>query len=176
VKLIPLGGEYGRGMFATVDDGDAELVAGYAWHLWEDPDGSGRRYAVAYVRGSGRAGQRTIKMHQLIMGRASIDHRDGDGLNNTRRNLRPTTDQLNQANSVSRTGTSQYKGVYWKRWNSGSRGKWRAAITVEGRNRHLGYFTDEAAAARAYDTAALAEWGDHARLNFPPVGQPSARP
>lgn len=33
--------------------------------------------------------------------------------------------------------------------------------------RLLGSFRDEAAAARAYDTAALRMWGVHAHLNFP---------
>jgi hypothetical protein len=56
---------------------------------------------------------------------------------------------------------SRYKVVYWER------GCWRASIKVEGKKQHLGYFMDEEAAARAYDMAAVAQFGERAVLNFP---------
>ena len=56
---------------------------------------------------------------------------------------------------------SDYRGVMWER------GRWRAKITVNGQRLHLGYFDDEAAAAKAYDAAAQEHLGDKARLNFP---------
>lgn len=57
---------------------------------------------------------------------------------------------------------SPYRGVYWQR------GRWRAVIRDAGRKRHLGYFTDEIEAARAYDAMALRIHGPNAILNFPP--------
>lgn len=66
------------------------------------------------------------------------------------------------ANSGSRGGSSQYKGVFW--WKQ--HGKWCARIVVDGRQKHLGLFKEEPDAARAYDQAARAAWGEFARTNF----------
>jgi hypothetical protein len=55
---------------------------------------------------------------------------------------------------------SHYRGVYWER------GRWRAKIGVDCRLLHLGYFTDEIEAAKAYDRAALLWHGERAQLNF----------
>jgi phosphatidylglycerophosphatase A len=48
-------------------------------------------------------------------------------------------------------------------------GKWRAMITYERKKIHLGIFTDEIAAAMAYDEAAKKYHGEFANLNFPPA-------
>jgi len=59
--------------------------------------------------------------------------------------------------------SSQYRGVSWNK----AVGRWYAHITGANRPRHIGVFAVEEEAARAYDAAALAAWGEHARLNFP---------
>lgn len=162
---VPLYGKKARGRVALIDDEDWPLVAHLRWNiLGEDRGGDGRRehgpYAVSYHDERGR--HRCLLMHNLIAGCIGVDHIDLDGLNNQRSNLRVATRSQNQANSLPRTGTSQYKGVSWER------GYWRAQITVDRRMRMLGKFgLDEEAAARAYDAAAIAAWGEFARLNFP---------
>ena len=55
--------------------------------------------------------------------------------------------------------TSRYKGVYLDKQH----GKYRARIA----RTHIGLYLTEEEAARAYDRAALAEYGEFARLNFP---------
>jgi AP2 domain len=100
-------------------------------------------------------------MHKLLTGYPKTDHRDGDGLNNQRYNLRETTDAQNGANTGPRTG--RYKGVH--RYEG--QGLWRAQIQVNGIKNHIGVYSSEESAARAYDQAALAIWGEFARLNFP---------
>ena len=45
--------------------------------------------------------------------------------------------------------------------------KWRATIYCNGIHIHLGFFENEADAARAYDKAAMLYHGDFAMLNFP---------
>jgi hypothetical protein len=60
-------------------------------------------------------------------------------------------------------GTSKYKGVSWY-----SRGKkWVAVVQFNKKRHHLGYFTDEIAAAKAYDKKAKVLHGEFACLNFP---------
>lgn len=46
-------------------------------------------------------------------------------------------------------------------------GKWQAQVTVEGKSKCVGTFSDERAAAAAYDEAALRYRGAGAILNFP---------
>jgi hypothetical protein len=48
------------------------------------------------------------------------------------------------------TKSSKYRGVSWDK----SRNQWEARIKVAGKLEHLGYFDDEAEAARAFDTRA----------------------
>eukprot|EP01050_Picozoa_sp_SAG11_P015943 SAG11_NODE_2118_length_3791_cov_2.251625_4_plen_245_part_00 len=61
---------------------------------------------------------------------------------------------------------SRFRGVRWKVGDA----KWEACIKTEGRTTYLGLFTDEAAAARAYDAAARELRGAEARVNFPRAG------
>lgn len=158
VQAIPLANDRGT---AFVDDADAGLVAGYTWCLHAArPNGGTVDYAIAYVPGTGHRGQ-LILMHVLLMGQAGVDHRDGNGLNNTRSNLRLATRAQNAANSRPRGGSSAYKGVCLTRWG------WQAYITADKRRIHLGYYTDEVAAAMVYDHAARQAYGAFARLNFP---------
>ena len=97
-----------------------------------------------------------------------LDHIDGDGYNNRGCNLRPCTQQGNQANErLSKNSTSGYKGVsYYKR-----DGNWWAKITHQGKLIHLGYHSTPEAAALAYDDAARKLFGEFARTNFTAIGK-----
>lgn len=77
-----------------------------------------------------------------------IDHINGVRDDNHIINLRVVTRQENGRNkSMLRNNTSGVCGVDWNK----AKGKWRARIKIDGRFKHLGYFTaiDAAAAARA---------------------------
>jgi hypothetical protein len=50
------------------------------------------------------------------------------------------------------TQSSKYRGVTWSKMSN----QWQAQIKVAGKNENLGYFDDEAEAARAFDTRAAA--------------------
>lgn len=154
-----------RGEVALIDDCDADLVLPYRWHA----DRSGATWYARHTfcfPGGGRLNQ---SMHKLITGYARTDHRNGDGLDNRRCNLRSATRSQNLYNQRKARGTSQFKGVS-RRYT----GTWVACIKVDGRQRHIGTFADEVSAAHAYDAAARVHFGEFAALNFPRSGERSA--
>lgn len=93
-----------------------------------------------------------------------VDHRDHNGLNNTRDNLRVATRSQNHRNRQKLPGnaTSDYKGVSWDK----ARGRWTAHIKIGGKAKNLGRFEEELTAARVYDAAALRLFGSFALLNL----------
>jgi len=57
--------------------------------------------------------------------------------------------------------TSRFRGVCWHKRVK----KWAAKISINKKRIHLGVFTYEIEAAKAYNKAALAAWGKSAKLN-----------
>ena len=105
-----------------------------------------------------------IQMHKLITGYPKTDHKDHNGLNNQRSNLRPATVTQNNANQRPRRGfSSQYKGVFRVKKS----GMWRARIGLDYGNHRIGDFVSELQAAYAYDAAAREMFGEYACPNFP---------
>lgn len=145
-----------NGGFALVDASDLPLVSGHTWRRSE------QGYAQAGVTINGK--QRQVRMHQLIVKTDSpeIDHRNRDKLNNTRSNLRPCTNQQNQANREALPHSSKYKGVSYRP----KLRKWVANIGFNCKIVYLGIFASEEAAARAYDDAAVRLFGEFAKTNF----------
>jgi len=68
-----------------------------------------------------------------------IDHLDGDGDNNRIENLRAADDFINAKNR--RLDKRSLSGVSGVRFDHRS-GKWKAQITVDKKQRHLGYYED----------------------------------
>lgn len=147
-----------QGYVAIVDDEDLPLISGYRWKVLKSKN---KRYAARSV---GRTG-RTELMHRVIARAPTgvgVDHIDGDGLNNRRGNLRLATQKQNAANMQKTRGVSRFKGVYWNKKDS----RWQAQISNEaGGVRYLGQFRDETDAARAYNSAAIEQFGAFANLN-----------
>lgn len=85
--------------------------------------------------------------------------------NNSISNLRPATDSQNQGNrrKTSSKYTSKYKGVY--RNGNKSKNIWSALLSLVKGNRHLGTFSSEEQAAKAYNDAASLYFGEFALLN-----------
>ena len=91
-RLIPLT----RGLHTTVDADDYERLARHRWHAV--PRSNGHGFYAARSAGSGGR----IWMHREIAAppsaRIKVDHRNGDGLDNRRANLRAATSQQNNWN------------------------------------------------------------------------------
>ena len=89
-----------------------------------------------------------MKMHRIITSAPDgigVDHIDGDGLNNQKRNLRLCTHRGNGQNlHVSKT--SKYPGVSWHKASH----KWRATVSTPQGYKHLGAFTSEEEAFKTY--------------------------
>lgn len=166
MKTIFLGGKHGSaaGRYALVSDQDYALVSKYNWYA--------AKYRKAFYARTNTVsnGERTmLSMHRLITAfkYSEVDHRNGNGLDNRRSNLRDGKN-INPINQPARWGRSLFKGVTQKPYG------WMARITVNKKRLYLGFFASEGDAARAYDAAARKYFGKAGRYNFPRRGERSA--
>jgi len=155
-KLI----ELTQGMQAIVDDADFDELSKFKWNAHRD--GKGKVYVTRKQRKIeyGDGVRREIKMHRQIMGfpEALVDHRNGNGLDNRRENLRCANHQQNGANQsrAHKNSLSGIKGV--SRAGAG----WRARIRINGKLiERYGWKTAEAARAW-YNRIARTAFGEFA--------------
>ena len=153
-----------QGKFAIVDPEDYDRLAKYKWFAMRSRRGF---YAIRWVKTkNGR--RKKIRMHRQVLNVHDdklIDHKNHNGLDNRRENLRIVTNMQNSWNKRKQKGdySSKYKGVSWAK----RVGKWHTEIYCRGKKIFIGYFDDEKAAARAYDEKATRLYGEYAALNFP---------
>lgn len=148
-----------NGLVVIVDAEDYEWLSQWKWKAKK---GYSTIYAVRRSEGH------LIFMHRAILGvtdpRILVDHKNRNGLDNRRDNIRVASRAQNMHNRISSSNnTSGYKGVHWDKRKE----KWIAAIGIDGRRKHLGNFDSSEDAARAYDQAARELHGNFALLNFP---------
>lgn len=152
--------DLGNGVFTEVDEEDFENLKKYRWTALVQ--GRLKKRAYSY--------QLKKYLHRFLLDAPeglTVDHIDGDPLNNKKANLRLATQQQNCSNSQkprTRKFTSIYKGVYYDK-SMNTKNKWRAAIRVNFRKISLGRFPNERKAAEAYNRAAILYFGDFASLN-----------
>lgn len=155
MKKIPLT----RGMFAIVDDEDFEELSKFNWCAFR---GRYTFYAMRKVPVNGK--EKVLQLHRAILkplDSQQVDHRDGNGLNNVRSNLRLATHSQNKMNSKRyKNNKSGFKGVFWDRRDK----KWRAEIRFNGNCKPLGYFSNPEDAYAAYCAAATELHGSFARF------------
>jgi len=147
VGIVIDSSKYGQHV-AVVDAADYQAVTPHRWGLLVQTHS---HTAYAYANARREDGTRTkVLMHRLIVpGVEQVDHIDGDGLRNTRDNLRAVTATVNQRNSRLRSDNSTgFRGV------SRSRGRFMAQISVNGAMRYLGRYDTPLEAAQAWLTAA----------------------
>jgi hypothetical protein len=151
VIFIPLS----QGKVAIVDDQDRERVAGYKYH-WA------RGYAVrnVYEDGKWKQPSRKIPLHYDVMGEPPdgkvMDHRNGNTLDNRRKNLRWATPQQNAQNhGLSRRNNSGRTGVFWRERLR----KWEVNIC----GKYIGVFRDKQMAVRVRGRVERLMFGQYSR-------------
>lgn len=108
------------------------------------------------------------RLHRLIMGAEVgevIDHKNGNKLDNRRNNLRKCTHQQNLWNSVISKSkkSSKYRGVFFRK----DRNRFITRVILNNKIYRLGSFKNEIDAAIVYDSFAIKNYGEFAKLNFP---------
>jgi hypothetical protein len=148
VAYVPLT----QGYTAIIDAADVPLVDEHNWHAMKCKN---------TVYGRTKYCKLSVFLHRLIIKAPfgfSVDHRDGDGLNNRRCNMRIATHSQNMHNMRrGKNNTSGFKGVDF------SFGKWRARIKIKGKKKHLGVFTSPEEAHAAYCRASKKFHGEFGR-------------
>jgi len=144
-----------QGKVALVDDEDFEFLSQWKWYL---KNFDNHFYAARSVDDK--------RMHRIILNitdsKIFVDHKDGNGLNNQRNNIRAATISQNGANRVKRNNSSsRYLGVYWVKKTK----LWRVGISKNGVLQNVGCFKDEKDAAIAYNNKAKELHGEFANLN-----------
>lgn len=160
MKAIPLNKE----KRVLVDDSDYGVTSICDWLPHK---GRSTYYASRLKNIDGR--RKRVYLHRELLGitdpKIKVDHRDGNGLNCQRENLRVATNSQNHQAKTTRPAhfRSRYRGVHWHKQNQ----KWCASIRKGSERKYLGSFNHEEYAALAYDGAARQMFGDFAQLNFP---------
>ena len=157
MKLVKLT----QGKFAFVDDDIFEIVNKYKWHVVK----RGKNNYASRTCLEGK--KKIIYMHRFILDitnpKEIVDHVDGNGLNNIKKNIRICNTFENARNSRSRENKSSiYKGVHFNKKSN----KWRAMICINNKSMHLGMFDNEEDAGKKYDEVAKINYGEFAKLNF----------
>lgn len=157
-----------QGKVALIDNADYRLVKPYTWHTMRV--GCGLDYAATNVDGE------LIYMHRLLLGltrgdKRRGDHKNHDGLDNRRKNLRIATYSQDQHNArIAKHNKSGLKGVWWKARER----KWEAGIYIMKKQVFLGRYPTPEQAAAAYDAAAVKYFGKFACTNAMLTGVPSS--
>ena len=154
-----------RGYVAFVDDEDFERMSKHKWIA-----NITKRSNTVYAHNIDYSDYKkpiSNLMHRLILNVANsditVDHINGNGLDNRRCNLRLATLTQQQFNIKSRRGSSsKFKGVSFDNQYK----LWIAQIRINGKNKKLGRFISEKEAALRYNEEAIKFHGEFVLLNI----------
>jgi hypothetical protein len=105
-------------------------------------------------------------MHRIVMNAKEgeiVDHINNTRYDNRNCNLRIASAGLNSHNSTKKkNASSKYFGVSLIKKTE----KWKAQISYNGKNKHIGNFEEEIDAAKAYNKEAIEFYKENANLNI----------
>lgn len=147
------------GEYVRIDEEDYERLSQYSWCLFKSEKW---QYAIRTEYKNGT--QKTIYMHREIMGvtdpKIYVDHRDHDGLNNLKSNLRVSDNRFNQYN-VGKKSTSKQK---YKNIRQLDENRWQVRVrTPKGKRVERVVYSEEDA-VKLYNELALKYHGEFAYL------------
>jgi hypothetical protein len=139
---------------AFADYEDYDKIKGVTWYVR-------KLHKVNYAWYGGSDSKSRGVMHRIVVDYNIVDHKNGDGLDNRKSNLRPCTQSTNGMNrGVPANNSTGYKGVsYVKRT-----GKYHAYINSKRKRKFLGYYDTAEKAYEAYLAAVKDTHGEFARL------------
>lgn len=141
--------------YLTLDDEDVDLIE-CGWTL-------------LFTKTNIYLKKNNVLIHRVILSRILgrellpedyVDHKNRDGLDNRRSNIRLSTQSQNMANQRNRKRLTRYKGVKKQKT-----GYWHARITVNWKEIGLGDYSTEVEAGIAYNHNALFYFGEFASFN-----------
>ena len=145
----------GREFYFDVEDFDK--IKKYTWYEHHKIGG----YCAVQTRDP--ATNKRIKMSHLVTNTVNskeiVEHIDRDPFNNKKSNLRPATHEENARNrSLGKNNKSGFIGVHF----DADRNKWVATITINNRNKVLGWFKNKDDAIKARLQAEKDHYGEFA--------------
>lgn len=148
-----------EGISAIIDDEDFDRVMEHKWRCDFKSKTHGSYACTIGIR------KNSIYMHRFITRAPKgmvVDHKNGDGLDNRKGNLRVCTHQENSRSRqcLQKNNTSGYQGVFKSQYG------WQARIRINGEDTYLGFSKNKVLMAKLYDEAAKKYHRDFATLNF----------
>ena len=162
--------ELTQNKYAMVDDIDYEWLNQYPWYAHKTKVKTAEDLWYVSRTIKRKDGSRTtLKIHRAIMEKIleeegnlellkqfkenprkyPVDHINGNGLKNTRDNLRIVTHRQNMQNQTKKNGTSKHPGVYWDK----QREKWTVYFRIGTTKKWIGRFDTEERAFEEYKKA-----------------------
>lgn len=161
-----------KGFVTLVDDEDFERINALSWYAHKGKHTYYARTDIYIAFKNGKTKSKKIYLHRLILNitesSSKIDHKDGNGLNNCKENLRLVSGSQNNTNNNNKRtdNSSGFRGVSYIK-NPKQKNKWSAYGRNNGRRVHIGTYPTSEEAAQAFDTFAKIHYGDHCgKLNF----------
>ena len=148
-----------------IDDDDLHIVSRYSWRATSIR-------GKTYIRsGTTRCGEKIhFFLHREILGLSKgdglkVDHRNGNGLDNRRENLRIVSTRQNNLNAAKKRSKhgNRFRGISTRPYGFASQ------IRIDGKIKCLGTFRTDVEAAYAYDLASLEHHGEFGKRNFLPL-------
>jgi len=149
-----------KGYVALLSDEDAHLTR-WKWSARERSNGRVYAQRTVWLKGQSKVG--VVHLHREVLGLSKgdgiVDHKDGNGINCQRENLRKTNLSVNSRNAPGprdKISISGFRGVSWKSDVS----QWRVSIAKEKNlNVHLGCYDDLEEAKECRVLHELLYWG-----------------